>query len=758
MRAFNRLSIRRKLTLITMATSSAALLVACIAFVLFDVRSFRRKMADDLSVVAEGIGINSTAALQFDSPESGAEILSALRAYPHIVSALIFDAEGRPFAAYRRPRLRAEPRLASLREPGYYFERERLLLFEPVLHEGSAIGTVAIESDMEELYIRLRGFARIVAVVLVGSLLVAFALSSRLQRLISRPILHLAEIESRVSRERDYTLRASKEGEDELGLLIDGFNEMLVQIQQRDAELTIAKEAAEQANRTKSAFLANMSHELRTPLNAIIGYSEMLQEESADQGQDAFIPDLLKIHGAGRHLLSLINDILDLSKIEAGKMELLLETFEIRALVEDVRATIRPLVEKNRNSLEIHCAPDLGSMHADVTRVRQVLFNLLSNACKFTEDGRISLRAEREASAGDDWIVFRIEDSGIGMSEEQLAKLFQAFSQADASTSRRYGGSGLGLIICKRFCQMMGGDVTAESLPARGSVFSVRLPAMVARRTGEFVPIPLRPEEAGLWLPEATPPPARQGRILVIDDDRNACDLMARMLAKEGFEAVTATSGEEGIRLARETRPRAITLDVLMPGMDGWAVLRELKAHPELAAIPVIMITMADDRSIGYALGAADYLTKPIDRERLVAILQRYRGGDTGSVLIVDDEADSRELMRRTLADGGWSVCEADNGRSGLDQVAACSPDLILLDLLMPEMDGFEFVARLREREEWRAIPIVVLTAKDITLEDQQRLEGNVRRIFRKASFSRDELVGEVRAALNPPQPRQPVA
>jgi len=497
-------------------------------------------------------------------------------------------------------------------------------------------------------------------------------------------------------------------------------------------EIEAKSRELEVAGRHKSEFLANMSHELRTPLNAIIGYSEMLEEDAADLDGGRLVPDLQKINAAGKHLLELINAVLDLSKIEAGKMDLYLEAFSVSRLMQDIAAVIRPLAEKNGNRLEVSCAPDAGEMHADLTKVRQALFNLLSNACKFTERGTVTLTAARELDGTSEWMVFGVSDTGIGMTPEQMTRLFEEFSQADAATTRRYGGTGLGLALSRRLCRMMGGDIAVTSEAGRGSTFTIRLPATVTGARAE--PAPMAPNETG-----APGGPA----VLVIDDEPAARELMERFLTREGFRVVSAPGGEEGLRLARELRPHAITLDVMMPGLDGWAVLSALKADPALADIPVIMLTMVDDRNLGYALGASDYLTKPVDRERLVAVLRRYRRDLP--VLVVDDDVGFRELMRRVLEREGYTVTEADNGRAGLAELGAQMPGVILLDLMMPEMDGFEFLDELRRHEAWRAIPIVVITAKELSAEDHERLNGGVARILQKGAWNRESLLAEVR-------------
>lgn len=645
------LSIKRKLMLITMLTSSVALVLLSASFLIYDFVSFRVFLTADLSTQAQIIAYNTAVAMEFDSPTDATDTLAALKAKNDIVAAALYDTKGKVFAKYVRadiskPDLPAElTSVNSCRSSGSYLV---------VCHEVSQkerLGTLFVQSDMSQRKTRAQSYATFLLLCMLACGFLALLIASKLQSLISGPILRLEDTMRVVSAKRNYEVRALKFYDDEIGRLIDGFNTMLSEIQHRDTalqgandelkmrtgeleteilhrrqaqeELMTAKRAAEDASRAKSAFLANMSHELRTPLNAIIGYSEMIEEEIQESGQIQNIQDIQKIEFAGKHLLALINDVLDLSKIEAGKMGLHLENFEVSMMIQEMMATLQPAIAKNSNTLQLKLADDLGSMRSDVTKVRQILSNLLSNACKFTDHGTISMDVDRVGSGGQPWIRFRVGDTGIGISEEQQENLFKEFAQADVSIARKYGGTGLGLAISSRFAQLMGGNIGVESEPGKGSVFTVYLPAQVSAETAAAA-APKPPSEAKASVPE---PPKRQAEtILVIDDDPAVRDLMSRFLIKLGFHVVAAADGEEGLKLAKKIQPVIITLDVVMPIMDGWGVLKSLKEDPELAQIPVIMVTIVDNEVAAINLGASSYLVKPVDRDRLAELVERYRG------------------------------------------------------------------------------------------------------------------------------------
>ena len=521
-------------------------------------------------------------------------------------------------------------------------------------------------------------------------------------------------------------------------------------IKRRELELERARAEAEQANRVKSEFLANMSHELRTPLNAIIGYSQILQEDAEDEGNTAAIADLKKIEMAGNHLLGLINDILDLSKIEAGKMEVFIETVDVPALAEDIRLMVEPLTARNGNTLSIACAAGLRSMQCDVTKLKQCLLNLLSNAGKFTRDGTVALdiRPDPERPGT---ILFAVRDTGIGMTEAQLARLFQAFSQADNSTTRQYGGTGLGLVITRSFARMLGGDVTVTSEAGKGSVFTLLLP----ERT-PVEPAAPAPSES---LPDLQPsgPQAADAlaTVLVTDDEATSRRIIGAHLAREGYRVIYASSGREALDTARRERPDAITLDIMMPQVDGWTVLRDLKADPELAHIPVVLVSMTADRGLGFALGAAAVLSKPVDRAELAAALQAHTAFPADlPVLVVEDDPAMRQLSARTVERLGLEPVLTANGREGLDWLEANkSPGLILLDLLMPVMDGFEFLRQLRANPAWSAIPVLVLTAKTLTGEERSELASMAQRVLAKGESGHLGLSEVLRKAMAPAVP-----
>jgi signal transduction histidine kinase/DNA-binding response OmpR family regulator len=529
------------------------------------------------------------------------------------------------------------------------------------------------------------------------------------------------------------------------------------------ADLITARDSALEASRAKSAFLANISHELRTPLSAIIGFAELLVEQAPRMRRSEMLPDLQKIEGAGRHLMALINDVLDLSKIEAGKTTITPESFSVRRAVDSVVGLISPLLEKNRNQLLVNCPDDLGRMVTDLVKLRQVLFNLLSNANKFSEGGQIELSVEVARSSTEERLLFRVSDNGIGMSPSQLARLFRPFSQVDESTKRRYGGTGLGLAISRRFCQLMGGEIRVRSELGRGSTFTVELPREAPRQLDEEgAPSAAVPKSAERKSVSGRFRSTRSARssgtlpvggllgsgplVLVIDDSREMRELMVRQLALRGYRVLVAASGEEGLELARRHQPAVILLDVLLPGQNGWQVLHSARADTRIAATPVVMVSILEHRDEALLQGATECLTKPVDWNLLTSLLGQYTGhGREGRILVVEDNANSSELARRLFQDEGWMVDLAANGLEALTQLEQRTPDVVVLDLMMPELDGFELLDRLDQLAGFIRPPIIVVSSRSLTPADRQRLEGRVAAILVKGQFRRAELLGLAR-------------
>lgn len=757
-------SISKKLTWMNMLVSAAALLLACGGFCAYDLYSFRDALVRNVSIQAEIIGDNTASALLFDDPHSAQKTLSALNANPHLMYAQIYTHDGQPFAAYWRERAGQTlplPAIPSGQTQIHWFRDGHLGLARSIIFEGKATGIVYISSDLGAMNDRLKSYAVIIVVVFLGSLVVALLISRISQRVISEPVMQLAQTVRTVSHDKNYSIRATTSlNRDEVSTLIESFNEMLGQIQQRDGalqrahseleqrvrerttqlavankELDLRNREVERATQMKSKFLASMSHELRTPLNAIVGFSDLLAEGTPGQLNDKQKRFINHIKQGSAHLLQLINDILDLSKIEAGQLELRSEEFLVKDALPEVLSTIQPLaMAKN---IRVEQKVDSKSLvKADRVRFKQILYNLLSNAVKFTpKDGLISI------DCVDVWDFVRVSvtDTGIGIRPEDQKVVFEEFRQIEGSADRAQEGTGLGLAITKRLVEQQGGQIGVESELGKGSRFTFTLVAAESKSK-------VRP----LFEPATASIIAASGRltplVLIVDDEGPARELLASYLEPH-YRVAMAESGVEALKKAQQLRPDAITLDVLMPGSNGFETLAALRKKTETANIPVIILSIVDQKQVGFALGAADYLIKPVRKPALLEAIRRHvpcPADDDSSILLVDDDPKALELLEEALRSAGYETQGVRSGARALEVLANKVVGAILLDLLMPGMDGFQVIRHVRQEPAFRELPILVMTAKNLSQDEIALLNRETQGLLQKDGSWKEQLVAEV--------------
>lgn len=767
---FDNLPIRKKVTRVILLISITILTITCAVFFVNDYYAFRQNSVEKLEIVGKIIATNSTAALAFNSKEDAVDVISAVGAEPNIVAVCMYDSEGQLFAYYPE-NIETKLKLDGAVTAKHSFSGGYLTMYLPVQESGKNLGTVFLKYDMSGLITRAMLYLLIILIIMVVSMALVWFFSRKLQGNVILPILNLAKTANKIAVEADYSVRAEKEYNDEVGSLTDSFNKMVSEIEEQSGRLSKynldLKEKAtqlEQASKYKSEFLANMSHELRSPLNSLLILSKDLAENREGNLNEEEVESVNIIHDSGTDLLNLINDILDLSKIEAGKMEAHFEWVSVKKVLDVCRNTYTPLAEQKGIDFQISAEEGVPErIYSDAQRLGQILKNLLSNAIKFTSNGSVQLKVGIDEGR----IFFKVKDSGIGIPEDKQALIFEAFKQAEGGTSRRYGGTGLGLSIASQLVELLGGKIRLNSEAGKGSTFSIWLPLEQSEMRDVS---PIRDEASNHSIPLVSTEEAEaivakpddfernvvqddrkdvsenERHVLIIEDDVPFAKILQQEAQVFGFKTLVATSAEEGLELCDSIVPSAIILDLKLPGMSGLTFLGIMKSKPEFRHIPVHIISSLKKEDTPIKAGVLNYLSKPVSRDQVkfaFKLIQDFLSTEIRKLLVVEDEKNIRVALTRLLADDNLEILETTKVSGAVDILQENHIDCVILDLKLEDGSGTQLIDRTSEWKDYIMPPVIVYTGMELSKSELGEIKKWAETVVLKGKGNEDRLVRE---------------